>query len=180
MGEKLIQFRRTRMSHSTSIARIIGAYGPNQDLDLSTSGDSRIFSPAIEYSAGHLRRRGDGEGNSSCRYVTDTVNTFLRAVEKSKNSRMVWAFNLGSEESITSRTSCENNPNPESQSKSRGIPLGRPAIWGRVLDCAFSRQLLTDGRPLLLCERACGDVTKISLSGWLPILQSNRAFDVLR
>jgi len=151
LGEKLIQFSVEQgCATRASIARIIGAYGPNQDLDLATGSAIPVFSRrAIEYSSQTpFIVMGTGKETRSYHYVTDTVDAFLRAVEKSENSRMVGPFNLGSEESISIGELAREIIAISGKPIEIVWDTTRPtAIWGQVLNCALSRQLLDGWTP---------------------------------
>lgn len=151
MGEKLIEFTveqgcRTR----ASIARIIGAYGPNQDLDLSTGSAIPAFCRrAIEYpSNAPFVVMGTGKETRSYHYITDTVEAMMRAVEKSQEMPLVGPFNLGSEEQI----SIGELVREVIALSGKAIEIDwdtrcQTAIWGQALDCTMASQLLDGWRP---------------------------------
>ncbi len=153
VGEKLIQFSVEQgCATRAAIARIIGAYGPNQDLDLATGSAIPVFCRrAIEYSRQTpFVVMGTGKESRSYHYVTDTVDALLRAVENLKNAQMVGPFNLGSEESISIGELAGQVIEISGKPIEIVWETSRPtAIWGQVLDCRLSRKLLDDWKPIV-------------------------------
>lgn len=151
LGEKLIQYSVEQgCATRVAIARIIGAYGPNQDLDLATGSAIPVFCRrALEYSQrAPFVVMGTGKETRSYHYVTDTVDAILRAVEKSQNARLVGPFNLGSEESISigelAREIIAVSGKPIDITWDSTHPT---AIWGQVLDCGLAREIIDGWRP---------------------------------
>ena len=106
IGEKRIEFARAQNSYlRASVARIIGAYGPNQDYDLQTGSAIPVFiRRAVEYpylSPFLIMSTGE-EGRSYC-FVKDVVEGIILSVEKLEQAEMVGPFNLGTEGSISIR-----------------------------------------------------------------------------
>lgn len=151
LGEKLIQFSveqgcRTR----ASIARIIGAYGPNQDLNLATGSVIPVFCRrAVDYpSQWPFTVMGTGAETRSYHYVTDTVEAILRSITKLSDHEILGPFNLGSEELISIRELANR------VIAISGKPIEvvwdtshRTEIWGQVLDCSLTRTILDGWRP---------------------------------
>ena len=151
LGEKLIQFSieqgcRTR----ASIARIIGAYGPNQDLNLATGSAIPVFCRrAVDYpSQLPFMVMGTGAETRSYHYVTDTVDAILRSVAKLSEHAVLGPFNLGSEELISIRELAQQVI--AISGKSIEVVWDtryRTEIWGQVLDCSLMRIILDGWRP---------------------------------
>ena len=153
MGEKLIQFSIEQgCATRAAIARIIGAYGPNQDLDLATGSAIPVFCRrAIEYSRdAPFVAMGTGKESRSYHYVTDTVEAILRSVEKLGSSQLVGPFNLGSEERIGIGELARHIIAISGKPIEIVWETNRPtAIWGQVLDCALSREILDGWQPVI-------------------------------
>jgi GDP-D-mannose 3',5'-epimerase len=153
LGEKLIQFSLDEgCAPRASIARIIGAYGPNQDLNLATGSAIPVFCRrAVEYSRQTpFVVMGTGKESRSYHYVSDTVDAILRSVEKLEKAQRVGPFNLGSEESITigelAREIIAISGKPIEIAWDTTHPT---AIWGQVLDCRLSREIMDAWKPVV-------------------------------
>jgi nucleoside-diphosphate-sugar epimerase len=153
LGEKLIQFSIAQGCTSrAAIARLIGAYGPNQDLDLATGSAIPVFCRrALEYpSQGPFIVASGGTETRSYHFVSDTVDAILRAVEKLQDKTMVGPFNLGSEERISigelARQIIAISGKPIEIVWQTNHPT---AIWGQVLDCQLARELLDGWKPVV-------------------------------
>ena len=84
-GEKLIGYDIAQgVPTRAAIARIIGAYGPNQDLDLAMGSIIPVLCRrAFEYpDRGPFVVLGTGGETRSYHFVTDTVEAILRSVRK--------------------------------------------------------------------------------------------------
>ena len=103
VGEKRIEFSRAQGAPlQASVARIIGAYGANQDYDLQTGSAIPVFTRrAIEYPRlSPFLVRSTGEESRSYCFVDDIVDGIILSVEKLNQTEMVGPFNLGAEGSI--------------------------------------------------------------------------------
>lgn len=151
MGEKLIQFTVEQgCTTRASIARIIGAYGPNQDLNLSTGSAIPVFCRrAIEYpSNAPFVVMGTGKETRSYHYITDTVEAMMRAVEKSQEIPLVGPFNLGSEEQISIAELIQEVITLSGKAiKIDWDTSCQTAIWGQASDCTLAKQLLDGWKP---------------------------------
>ncbi len=151
MGEMLIQFTVAQgCATRASIARIIGAYGPNQDLDLATGSAIPVFCRrAIEFPArAPFVVMGTGKETRSYHFVSDTVEAMLRAVQKSQHASLVGPFNLGSVERVSIeelvREIVALSGKPIEISWDTAQPT---AIWGQALDCTLAAQILDGWKP---------------------------------
>jgi len=156
LGEKLIQFSieqgcRTR----ASIARIIGAYGPNQDLNLATGSVIPVFCRrAVDYpSQSPFTVMGTGEETRSYHYVSDTVDAILSSVTKLSEQKILGPFNLGSEELISIRE-LANRIIAISEKPIEIVwnTSHHTEIWGQVLDCSLMRTILDGWRPAITLQ----------------------------
>lgn len=150
-GEQLI-LNDVRQGCSTraSIARVIGAYGPNQSLELATGSAIPVFCRrAIEYpSNGPFVVLGTGEETRSYHYVSDTVEAIVRAVEKLERSPSVGPFNLGAEERMTIGELAQEIISISGKNIVPSWNRTHPTvIWGQALDCGLAARVLDGWRP---------------------------------
>jgi nucleoside-diphosphate-sugar epimerase len=153
VGEKMMQFSVLQGCPTrAAIARIIGAYGPNQDLDLATGSAIPVFCRrAIEYpDDGPFLVLGTGAETRSYHFVTDTVEAMLRAVQKLEDTPLVGPFNLGSEDRISIAHLVKEIVAISGKEVEAQWDHSYPtAIWGQVLDCSLANRLLDGWRPLV-------------------------------
>lgn len=100
MGEKLILYSIEQgCTTCAAIPRLIGAYGPNQDLELATGSAIPVFCRrAIEYpKRSPFVVLGTGDETRSFHFISDTVDALLLAVEKLTDHKVLGPFNLGAE-----------------------------------------------------------------------------------
>jgi nucleoside-diphosphate-sugar epimerase len=133
-----------------SIARIVGAYGPNQDIDLATGSVIPVFCHrAINWPAGApFRIWGTGLETRSYCYVEDIVEGILRSVVAQQLDKVVGPFNLGAEGRVTIREIAERIV----RISGKDIPLSfdptaKTSIWGQAVDCGLARSLLEGWLP---------------------------------
>jgi nucleoside-diphosphate-sugar epimerase len=150
-GERLILFDIEQGTQTrASIGRIIGAYGPNQSIELATGSAIPVFCRrAIEYPlAGPFVVLGTGRETRSFHYVSDTIEAMLRAVEKLKDEKLVGPFNLGSEERISIGDLVREVIAISGKNIDITWDKSKPtAIWGQVLSCRLARELLDGWQP---------------------------------
>ena len=152
IGEQLIQYTVNQGNSNTraSIGRIIGSYGPNQDLDLATGSCIPVFCRrAIRFpDEGSFKVLGTGVETRSYHFVSDTIEAFLRSVEKLEGSPLVGPFNLGAEERITigdlAGEVISVSGKPISIEWDRSHPT---LIWGQAVDCTLASKLLDGWKP---------------------------------
>ncbi|SPE32304.1 putative UDP-glucose 4-epimerase [Candidatus Sulfotelmatomonas gaucii] len=147
IGEQLIQYTINQGDCNTraAIARIIGSYGPNQDLDLATGSCIPVFCRrAIRYpDEGPFRVLGTGAETRSYHFVSDTIDAFLLSVQKLEGSLLVGPFNLGSEE----RISIGDLAREVIAVSGKRIDIDwdtshRTLIWGQAVACDLASDLL--------------------------------------
>lgn len=151
LGEKLILYALQQGSRvRAAIPRLIGAYGPNQDIALATGSAIPVFCRrAIEWPAGApFRVMGNGQETRSFHYISDTLDGMLRAVEKLTEQQVVGPFNLGAEGRVT----IEEIARTIIAISGKDIPItwdtSKPtAIWGQALNCQLAADLLDGWRP---------------------------------
>lgn len=151
IGEKQIEYLLAeRQPLRAGIVRLIGAYGPHQDLDLATGSVIPVFiRRAIEYPARKpFTILGSGRETRSYCYISDIIDGLLLVVEKLNERQLVGPLNLGSEERIAIQDLAReiiaiSGKNIEIQND-----FSHPTvIWGQALDCSKARQLLDGWSP---------------------------------
>jgi GDP-D-mannose 3', 5'-epimerase len=175
MGEKRVEFARAEGKPlRAALARIIGAYGPNQDFDLATGSAIPVFiRRAIEYPERRpFRILGTGGETRSYCFVSDIVRGIMLSIERLDSSPMVGPFNLGAE----GRISIGELARTVVAISGKDIPIDYDAshptlIWGQALDCSLASKLLPGWRPevglrqgLEACYRDIAARLKLSIS----------------
>ena len=151
VGEKMIECAVAQGEPvRASVARVSGAYGPNQDYDLQTgSAIPVLIRRAIEYPRrSPFQVMSTGEERRSYCFVTDVVDGIMRSVEKLEESETVGPFNLGDEESI----SIGELARVIVDVSGKNIPIEydlrrRARIQQQELDCSLATRLLDGWRP---------------------------------
>ncbi len=154
IGEKLILYAvQQGCATRVAVPRLIGAFGPNQDLDLATGSAIPVFCRrAIEWPNGApFSVMGTGKETRSFHYISDTLDALLRAVEKLQASPLVGPFNLGAEGRVTIEEIARNII----EISGKDIPISwdtsKPtAIWGQALDCSLAAKLLDGWRAKVM------------------------------
>ena len=164
IGEKRVEYALAEGKPvRTSIARIIGAYGPNQDFDLATGSAIPVFiRRAIEYpSLSPFRVLGTGKETRSYCFVGDIVAGIMMSIERLADEPSIGPFNLGAE----GRVSISELARTIIDISGKEIPIefdsSHPTlIWGQAFDCSLATNLLRGWRPavglregLQLCYR---------------------------
>lgn len=172
MGEKLILTRIEEGSGTrAAIARIIGSYGPNQSLDLSTGSAIPVFCRrAIEFPRnGPFVVLGTGAETRSYHFVSDTIDAILRSVEKLEHSKLVGPFNLGCEQRVTIRELAERVVAISGKKiEIEWDQSHETLIWGQALDCSYATQILNGWLPVVSLDeglRLCYQHIEERLSG---------------
>jgi len=151
MGEKQIEYSiKEGCGTRASIARIIGAYGPNQDIDLNTGSAIPVFiRRAIEYpNLKPFRVLGTGEETRSYCYVDDIIEGIIRSIEKLETEQFVKPFNLGSEDRIKIGDLAKEVIKTSGKDINIEWDKSHPTtIWGQALDCSLSRELFNGWVP---------------------------------
>lgn len=151
LGEKQIEYAIAQgTSLRAAIVRLIGVYGPNQDLDLATGSAIPVFiRRAIEYPERQpFTVLGTGEETRSYCFIGDVLDAMLRCVEKLDGRQLLGPLNVGSEDRI--RIGDLARMIIEISGKDITITYDsshKTVIWGQALDCSKARQLLDGWEP---------------------------------
>ena len=151
LGEREIEYTIAEGAELKAvIVRLIGAYGPNQDLDLDTGSAIPVFiRRAIEYP----QRKpfvilGTGEETRSYCYISDVLDAMLLAIEKLDNQRLIGPINVGSETRIKIKDLVDEIIDISGKDIEVVNDLSHPTvIWGQVLDCSKAREILDNWVP---------------------------------
>jgi nucleoside-diphosphate-sugar epimerase len=151
MGEQLIEYSVAQGCITcAAMPRLIGSYGPNQDIDLQTGSVIPVFCRrAIEYPArAPFLVLGTGAETRSFHYIADTLDALLLAVEKLAVTPRIPPFNLGSEGRVTIREIAETVIAISGKPIEIHWDTTHPTVlWGQAFDCSLAAQLLDGWRP---------------------------------
>jgi nucleoside-diphosphate-sugar epimerase len=166
---KLIGEKRTEYALAegkpmrAAVARIIGAYGPNQDFELATGSAIPVFiRRAIEYPAlSPFRVLGTGKETRSYCFVGDIVAGIMASTEQLSDQPCVGPFNLGAEGRVSIGELAQTIVEISGKDIAIEFDSSHPTlIWGQALDCSLASSLLRGWRPavglregLQLCYR---------------------------
>jgi GDP-D-mannose 3',5'-epimerase len=151
LGEKQIEYAVVQGEPlRAAIVRLIGVYGPNQDLDLATGSAIPVFiRRAIEYPDRQpFIVLGTGEETRSYCFIDDVLDAMLLCVEKLNDHQLLGPLNVGSQDRIRigdlARMIIEIS--------GKDIPITydsshKTVIWGQALDCSKARKLLNGWQP---------------------------------
>ncbi len=153
LGEKQIEYAVEQGTElRAAIVRIIGAFGPNQDLELETGSAIPVFTRrAIEYPERQpFTVLGSGAETRSFCYVSDIVEGFLAAAAQMENRHLVGPLNLGNEDRISIRDLALEII----RISGKDIPItwnsSHPTvIWGQALDCSKTTAELEGWKPVV-------------------------------
>lgn len=134
-----------------AIARIMGAYGYNQDIALSTGSVIPVFChrTAIWPKSAPFRIWGTGLETRSYIFIDDVVKAMLLCSIPARTRRITGPFNLATTGRVTIRQIADMIINLSNKK----IPLEfddsvTTAIWGQAADCDFAGKLLDGWTPL--------------------------------
>jgi nucleoside-diphosphate-sugar epimerase len=151
LGEKQIEYTIAEgYPLRAAIVRIIGAYGPNQDLDLATGSAIPVFiRRAVEYPARKpFTILGSGQETRSYCYIGDVLDALLLAVEKLDEHQLLGPLNVGSEECVAIGDLAREIIAISGKDIEIHHDLSHPTtIWGQALDCSKAHQLLDGWHP---------------------------------
>jgi GDP-D-mannose 3', 5'-epimerase len=151
IGEKQIEYAiAERGALRAAIVRIIGAYGPRQDLDLATGSAIPVFlRRAIEYP----KRKpftvlGTGLETRSYCYISDVVDALMITVQKTQSHELVGPLNLGREDRVTIRELAEEVIRLSGKEiEITWDPSTPTVIWGQALEGSLARNILDGWTP---------------------------------
>jgi len=146
MGEvSLLSLAAEHPWMKVAIARIMGAYGYNQDFDLATGSVIPVFCHrAIRWPDGApFRIWGSGRETRSYVFIDDVVEGVVSSVEALAKQRIVGPFNLAADGRVTIREIAESIV----RISGKRIPLefdsvAPTVIWGQAANTSLARSLL--------------------------------------
>ena len=128
-----------------SIARIMGAYGYNQDIDFETGPVIPVFChrAALWPKVRPFRIWGTGKEARSFCFIDDVVEGILRSVAAQDRMQVVGPFNLAAEGRATIREIAETVVRVSGKDIELTFdPSVGTVIWGQAADCSLARELL--------------------------------------
>ena len=146
MGEQaLMALAQEQPWFRASIARIVGAYGINQDIALETASAIPAFChraarwPDLHPFCVH----GTGEETRSYCFIDDVLDAILLSIDCQKTNNLVGPFNLGTEGRATIREIAEIIIEVSGKEiKMEFDPSFQTPLWGQAVDCSLARSLL--------------------------------------
>ncbi len=149
--ERLIHYQNQEGSAvRTAVVRIVGAFGENQDIDLSTASAIPAFCRrALEFPGkSPFTMFGEGRETRSYVYVGDVVEGMIRCVEALADRPVIEPMNLGNEGRITigelARMIVAVSGKPITI---KSLPAAESGIRGQAVDCTLSREILSGWTP---------------------------------
>lgn len=127
-----------------SIARIMGAYGYNQDITLETGSVIPVFChrAIIWPDRGPFGIWGTGNETRSYIFIDDVVEGILRSVAVNPDRKVTGPFNLA----VEGRATIKQLADKIIAISGKSIPIelipAPTAIWGQAADCTLMKQLL--------------------------------------
>lgn len=146
IAEKQIEYSaKENPNFRAAVARLIGVYGKNQDINLDTGSAIPVFiSRAIEFPKMQpFLIWGSGFETRSYCYIDDVIDGMLRMVEKLDGQQIVGPINLGNEKRIR----IEDLAKEVIKISGKEIKIEKDEskstiIWGQTLDCSRAKILL--------------------------------------
>lgn len=151
VGEKALEYMVAE-GHSIrgASSRIVGAYGPNQDIGLDTGSAIPVFCRrAIEYpELKPFKVLGTGKETRSYCYIDDVIDALMLSVEKLDEHQLLPPLNIGNEGRITIGDLAQKIVDISSKDIEIEWDLSHPTtIWGQAPDSAKSVEFLDGWRP---------------------------------
>lgn len=146
IGEKMVEYAvKEHQVFRASIARLIGVYGPGQDIDLQTGSIIPVLlRRAWEYPIRQpFTIRGDGRETRSYCYIDDVVDAMLMSMEKLDSEKLVGPLNIGSTGRITILDLAKEIIRISKKDIRIEFVAGQPSVWGQAIDSTAG--LVLDG-----------------------------------
>jgi GDP-D-mannose 3', 5'-epimerase len=131
------------------ILRLMGAYGPGQDIDLERGSAIPVFiRRALEFpQRSPFVIKGTGQETRCFCYIDDIIEAIIRAAENLDRLIIIGPVNIGSENRVCINDLVEMIIKLSGkQIKVQHLPAST-SIWGQAADCSLARQLLDDWHP---------------------------------
>lgn len=150
IGEKSITYTIENVfPFKAAILRLMGVYGPGQDIDLERGSAIPVFvRRALEYPQRKpFVVKGTGEETRCFCYIDDIMSAILQAAEKLEQYNLIGPVNIGSE----NRIRINDLVNMIITLSGKHIDVqhlpATTAIWGQAADCSLARRLLEGWCP---------------------------------
>ncbi len=138
-----------------AIARICGAYGYNQDIDLETASVIPVFCHrAVKWpDLKPFRIWGTGAETRSYCFIDDVVDGLLRCIEIQEKTKVIEPFNLGAEGRHTIREIAETVVRISGKDIRLDFDHGmKTSIWGQAISNRKAGELLAGWKPAVSLE----------------------------
>lgn len=138
ISEKQLQYAADQYEgFNVAMARYIGIYGPDQDIDLEKGSVIPVFSHrAIKYPDIDFGVWGTGEETRSYCYIKDAINATKTMIEAMEHTRVVGPYNVGKQEKVSVRHIAETIVNISGKDIDIKYDHSKETkIWGQWCDC---------------------------------------------
>ncbi len=150
IGEKMVEYAvAENPGFRAAIGRLIGVYGPGQDIDLERGSIIPVLlRRAYEYPERKpFSIKGTGQETRSYCYIDDVMDAILKSVEKLDKNSVVGPMNIGNEGRITILDLAREIVAVSGKDIEIELTPGETAVWGQSVDCSTARLLLDGWRP---------------------------------
>jgi len=150
IGERMVEYAvAENPGFRAAIGRLIGIYGPGQDIDLERGSIIPVLlRRAYEYPQGEpFCIKGTGRETRSFCYADDAVEAMLTSVEALDESPLIGPINIGCEGRITILDLAREAVAVSGKEIEIQLAPGETAVWGQSVDCSRARSLLDGWTP---------------------------------
>ena len=144
LGE--IQVRNAAIEHpffNASIARFVGIYGPNQDIDLDTGSVIPVLAHrALRYPSVPYKIMTNGEETRSYCYIDDAVDAICLMVDGLKKHKLFGPVNIGKEERVSIKDIAEMVIDVSGKDIELELGDGETKILGQWCACLKAKESL--------------------------------------
>jgi nucleoside-diphosphate-sugar epimerase len=156
LGEiTLLGLAKENPDFHVSIARIMGAYGYNQDYDLETGSVIPVFCHrAIRWPEGApFGIWGSGNETRSYCFIDDIVDAIIKSVAVQDKLQVVGPFNLAAEGRIKISEIADTVIKISGKDIQPQYDItAKTVLWGQSADCSLTRNLLGGWTPKTIFE----------------------------
>lgn len=145
VGEKQLEYAyQERSNFKCAIARFVGIYGPNQDIELQSGSVIPVFSHrAIRYPEVPFTVWGTGKETRSYCYIEDALDAVELMIEKMNVVSMVGPLNIGKEENVTIQEIAEAIVKISNKPIEIQYDLSKKTIiWGQICGTKKAEQII--------------------------------------
>lgn len=142
IGEELIRFAYQKKKTNFVIGRLVGIFGPNQDIDLNKGSIIPVLCHrALIYPKAKYEILTPGKETRSFCYIDDALEFIKLSIEKN-NKNMDFTYNIGSDEFVTIRQIADHIIRISNKDiKLKVNDLNIPEIKSQFCDCTKIKKL---------------------------------------